>query len=185
VFGLFRRSPNEALIDRLHGEIMAGSRQPAFFVEYGVADTLEGRFEILCLVATIAVRRIGALPAPGPDIAQELTDSIFRHFDVALREIGVGDLTVPKKMKKMAQGYLGRVSAYGAALDGDGDGDGDDDAALAVALARNVFGDEGQLESAQCARLARYARAQEAAFAHLDVEAVLRGPLPFVDPQGV
>jgi len=179
VFGLFRRSPNEALIDRLHGEIMAGSRQPAFFVEYGVADTLEGRFEMLCLVATIAVRRIGALPPPGPDIAQEVTDSIFRHFDVALRQVGVGDLTVPKKMKKMAQGYLGRVSVYGAALEGD------DDAALALALARNVFGDEGRAGSAQCVRLARYARAQEAAFAALDVETALREPLPFVDPQAV
>jgi cytochrome b pre-mRNA-processing protein 3 len=179
VFGLFQRSPNEALIDRLHGEIMAGARQPAFFVDYGVADTLEGRFEILCLVASMAVRRIGALPPPGPDLAQEITDSIFRHFDVALRQVGVGDLTVPKKMKKMAQGYLGRASAYGATLDGG------DDSALALALARNVFGDEGRAGSEECVRLARYARTQEAAFATLDVEAVLRGPLPFVDPQGV
>ena len=88
VFNLFRKSRNRPLIDRLHGEIMAGARQPVFFVEYGVADTLEGRFEILCLVSTIALRAMSALPEPGPGIAQEVTDSLFAHFDVALREIG-------------------------------------------------------------------------------------------------
>ena len=112
VFNLFRKSRNRPLIDRLHGEIMAGARQPVFFVEYGVADTLEGRFEILCLVSTIALRAMSALPEPGPGIAQEVTDSLFAHFDVALREIGIGDVTVPKRMKKMASGYMGRSSAY-------------------------------------------------------------------------
>lgn len=179
MFRLFRRSPNKPLIDRLNGEIMAAARQPSFFIEYGVADTVEGRFELLCLLATTVLRRIEKLPAPGPDIAQDLTDAVFAGFDIALREIGVGDLTVPKKMKKMAQGWLGRGAAYRAALDAG------DVASLARAVARNVYGDEQKGDQESVRRLARYAFAQDKAMQGLDVEGVLKGPLPFVDPASV
>jgi len=180
VFGLFRRrSPNRPLIERLHGEIMAGARQPLFYVEYGVADTVEGRFELLCLLASTALRRIESLPAPAPEIAQEVTDAVFAHFDVALREIGVGDLTVPKKMKKMAQGWLGRGVAYREALAAG------DEAALARAVARNVYGDEARSGEAPVLRLARYALAQDRAFASLRVEDLGRAPLTFIDPARV
>lgn len=179
MFRLFRRSPNKALIDRLNGEIMAAARQPAFFLEYGVADTVEGRFEVLCVVATTALRRIEKLPAPAPDIAQDLTDALFSGFDIALREIGVGDLTVPKKMKKMAQGWLGRGASYRAALDAA------DESALARALARNVLGDERRAGDEAAARFARYVFEQDRALGSLDLKVVLEGPLPFVDPAGV
>lgn len=179
LFRLFRRPSNRAVIDRLHGEIMAGARQPVFFLDYGVADTVEGRFELLCLLATTALRRIEKLPPPGPEIAQELTDAVFAHFDVALREIGVGDLTVPKKLKKMAQGWLGRGAAYRAALEAC------DEVALAKVIARNVYGDERREGDAPARRLARYGLAQERAFAGLAIEDVIRGPMKFVDPTHV
>lgn len=178
MFRLFRRSQNKPLIDRLNGEIMAASRQPAFFTDYGVADTVEGRFELLCLLATTALRRIEKLPAPGPQIAQDLTDAVFAGFDIALREIGVGDLTVPKKMKKMAQGWLGRGAAYRAALDAG------DLAGLARAVARNVYGDEQLADREPALRLARYAFAQDKAMEGVDIDGVLGGPLRFVDPAG-
>ena len=179
MFRLFRRSPNKPLIDRLNGEIMAAARQPAFFLEYEVADTVEGRFELLCLVATTALRRIEKLPAPGPDIAQDLTDAVFAGFDIALREIGVGDLTVPKKMKKMAQGWLGRGVAYRAALDAA------DHPGLALAIARNVYGDAERAGQEPVQRLARYAFAQDKAFEGLDMDGVLNGPLRFIEPASV
>ena len=179
MFSLFRRSPNKALIDRLHGEIMAGARQPAFFLEYGVADTVEGRFELLCLLATAAVRRIETLECVGPQIAQELTDAFFTHFDVALREMGVGDLTVPKKIKKMAQGWLGRGNAYRAAIAAG------DEQALSLAIARNVYGDEGRAPDPSVQRLARYTLAQDGAFADLKIEDVTMGPLKYLDAAAV
>jgi cytochrome b pre-mRNA-processing protein 3 len=182
IFNLFRKSRNRPLIDRLHGEIMAGARQPVFFVEYGVADTLEGRFEILCLVSTIALRRMSALPEPGPGIAQEVTDSLFAHFDVALREIGIGDVTVPKRMKKMASGYMGRSSAY---LAGFSDHEAGRAEALPLAIARNVFGDEAQAPAAQTQRLVRYALAYAEALDDLSVDNLLIGPLPVLDAQSV
>jgi cytochrome b pre-mRNA-processing protein 3 len=179
VLSLFRRSPNQPLVDRLHGEIMAAARQPVLFTDYGAADTVAGRFEVLCLSAAVAVAPIAALPEPGPAIAQEVTDALFRHFDVALREIGVGDVTVPKKMKALAQGYLGRVAAYSGPLES-GDADG-----LALAIARNVFGDENLAQGAQAQRMARYALSWRADFAGLTVERLIAGPLPQRDAKTV
>ncbi len=83
---------------------------------------------------------------------------MFAGFDIALREIGVGDLTVPKKMKKMAQGWLGRGVAYRAALDAG------DQAGLALAIARNVYGDAEKAGQGPVQRLARYAFAQDKTF---------------------
>lgn len=179
MFSLFRRASNKVLIDRLHGEIMAAARQPVFFTDYGVADTVEGRFELLCLLATTALRRIEALPEPAPSIAQDVTDAVFTHFDIALREIGVGDLTVPKKMKKMAQGWLGRSAAYRSALAAG------DEAELARSIARNVYGDESRAGDAATMRLARYALMQDRSLEGLALDTVLSGPVPFADPQAV
>ncbi|MFZ9502470.1 MAG: ubiquinol-cytochrome C chaperone family protein [Beijerinckiaceae bacterium] len=179
ILSLFRRSPNQPLIDRLHGEIMAAARQPVLFTDYGAADTVAGRFEVLCLAAAVAVGRIGALPEPGPAIAQDVTDALFRHLDVALREIGVGDVSVPKKMKTLAQGYLGRVAAYAGPLEA---GDAE---ALAAAIARNVFGDAGRAQDAQAQRMARYALSWRAELAGLTVERLLAEPLPQRDARAV
>src|SRR6476620_7868248 len=106
IFGLFRRSANERVIERLHGEIMAAVRQPSLYADYGVPDTFEGRFEMLILLSTLVVRRLAKLPSPGPEIAQDLTDKIFSEIDAAMREMGVGDLAVPKRIKKMAAAFL-------------------------------------------------------------------------------
>lgn len=177
VLGLFARRPsNQPSMDRLHGEIMAAARQPALYLEYGVEDSFDGRFEALALLATIPLRRLARLPPPGPEFAQTLTDTFFRHMDDALRALGVSDVGVPKRMQKLAANWLGRRQAYVAALDET------DDTQLAAAIARNVY--VGRLEPpAACVqRLARYARAVEAAQAGAGVEMFLKGPAVFPDP---
>ncbi|NDA48386.1 MAG: ubiquinol-cytochrome c chaperone [Alphaproteobacteria bacterium] len=138
IFSFFRRNQNSQIVDQLHGEVMAAARQPYFFTHLGVADTLEGRFECLALLSTPLIKTLAAYPEPGPQLAQDLTDAIFAHLDIALRETGVSDIGIPKKMKKMAQSYLGRASAYRAALAEP------DDIALQAAIARNVYGGEGE-----------------------------------------
>ena len=175
MFNFFRHSRNRALIDRLQGEIMAASRQPAFFLDYGVEDTVSGRFELLALHTGLLVWRVETMPPPGPDLAQDLTDAVFKNIDVALREIGIGDVAMPKRMKALAQGYLGRTLAYRAALQNG------DAAALAQALARNVYGDESQADTAACRRLARYAFSLNAAYGALSLEQTMSKPLPAVD----
>ncbi len=130
-FRLFRRSDNQAVIAGLYAATVAAARQPALFTELGMVDTFEGRFESVTLHAALVLRRLNALPTPGPEVAQDLVDAIFRHFDHTLRESGVGDTVVPKRMKRLVEAFLGRSTAYDEALRrGDG---------LQEALARNVL----------------------------------------------
>lgn len=174
IFGFICRSRrNTSLIDRLHGEIMAGVRQASLYTDYGIADSFEGRFEVLTLLASAAVRRLQECPPPGPDLAQDLTDALFRHFDIALREMGVGDLSVPKRIKALAEAYLGRARTYGAALAEPGD------AALMTALARNVYGISSAAGAPRAAHLARYLRAVEAMLAQAPLANFEYGPLVF------
>ena len=111
-----RRDPNRELLDRLHTDMVAAVRAPALYTDYGVADTFEGRFELLAIHASLVLRRLNAAEPPGPAVAQDLVDAIFGHLDSDLREAGVGDITVPKRMKKLAEAFLGRSAAYDQAL---------------------------------------------------------------------
>lgn len=175
-FGRRRPSPSRVLLDRLHAEVVGAVRQPEFYLSYGIPDTFEGRFELLALQAGLVLRRFNAAPAPGPAVAQDLVDTIFAHLDADLREAGVGDITVPKRMKRLCEAFLGRSAAYDSALKRD-------PAALAGALARNVYG--GQAGAAGAPRLARYVAAAAAALDALPLEACLEGPLPFPDPSSI
>jgi len=178
LFNLLGRSSNRLVIDRLHGEIVAAARNPALFTVYEIEDTFEGRFESVVLHAALVLRRLRALPAPAPDMAQDLADALFRHFEVALREIGVGDGAVPKRMKTFAEAFLGRCLAYDEALRGGGADD------LAAVLSRNVYA--GRNDGAA---LAAYVTALDAALAWVPLDAFINGPVPFPEhsaiPMGV
>jgi cytochrome b pre-mRNA-processing protein 3 len=177
IFGLFRRNPHEETVARLHEAAVAQSRLPAFFLPpYGVADTFEGRFEILTVNAGLLLRRLSQLPDPAPELAQQLSDAIFSRFDDALREIGVSDVGVPKKMKKIAGAFMGRGIAYEEAS-------AQGEAALAEALARNVLsGDAHSGNSAGGAALAAYWLRARAALDAAPFETFLRGEAPFAAP---
>ena len=165
VLSLFRRKTSEAIVDRLYFEIVAAARRPVFFLPpFGAADTLEGRFEILTVHAFLVLRHLSAAPPPAPDLAQDLTNRIFAGFDAALRESGVGDLTVPKRMKKLAGDFGGRNAAYARAFESGG--------SLEAAVARNVY---GQAEADGANRLAAWMRAADAALAPATLRDFERG----------
>lgn len=132
IFGLFRGTADRRLIDRLYAEIVAAARDPVLFTDYAIADDLDGRFESVALHAALVLRRLNVLPPPGPDIAQELADRMFRHFDATLRQMGMGDFSVPREMRALAEAFLGRALAYDRAL-------GEGHPALCAALSRNVY----------------------------------------------
>lgn len=172
---LFRRGGGrEAVIRALHGRVIASARVPALYTALGVPDTIEGRFEALCLHALLVLRRLRRLPAPAPDVAQELVDSVFRQLDASLRELGIGDFGVPKRMKKLGAAFYGRAGGYDAALDAN------DDEALAARLARNVLGTE-QAEAAM--GLARYVMAANSGLQADDLDALLRRGPRFPAPE--
>lgn len=129
----------------LYGAIVAQARHPAFYDAYGVADTVDGRFDLLLLHLFLYLRG----PArPSKDLSQAVFDRFCRDMDHSLREMGVGDLAVPSRMRKIGEAFYGRMQAYDAAV-----ARGDDDA-LTSALTRNIFGQEAPA----AARLARYVR---------------------------
>ncbi len=161
---LRRDGARRRTIEALHQRVNASARDPGLYANLGVPDTVEGRFEALCLHVVLVLRCLRALPAPAPDVAQDLVDSVFLQLDAALRELGVGDFGVPKRMKKLGKAFYGRAERYAAALDA---GDGD---ALAAALARNVMGTE---DASAAAALADYVRACDAALAEAALDAIL------------
>lgn len=171
IFGLFRKNPLEGQIAGLHRAIVAQARLPAFFLPpYGVADTFEGRFEILTLNAGLILRRLSLLPEPGPELAQSLSNAIFSGLDDALREVGISDVGVPKKMKKLARAFMGRGGAYWEAH-------ARGEAALAEALARNVLAGQGD-----GAALAAYFLRARALLDETPLDIFMRGEAPFPAP---
>lgn len=171
IFGLFRRDPHRETVDRLHGALAAQARLPEFFQPpYGVADTFEGRFELLTLHAEALLTQLAAMPEPGPALAQGLSNAIFSSFDDALREIGVSDVGVPKKMNKLASAFLGRTAAFRAAAE-------QGETALTAAVQRNVLGGAGD-----GAPLAAYFLRLRAQFAETPIEKFSRGACEFPRP---
>ena len=130
-FWPFRPSRAATDAERLLEAVTAASRRPAFFGAGRIADTLEGRLELMTLNAALAFIRLRNEPGAAP-MAQLFADRLFRQFDAGLREADVGDLTVPKRMRKIASAFYGRLDAYAGALAAQ------DGAALEAALARNV-----------------------------------------------
>jgi cytochrome b pre-mRNA-processing protein 3 len=133
IFGrLFGKKP-AASEEALYAAIVAAARQEHFYAQWQVPDTLDGRFDMLSLHMFLVLDHLHKLGADAAPLAQALTDRFFADMDAALREVGVGDLTVGKKVRKMAEAFYGRATAYRAALSDA------DESALEVALQRNVY----------------------------------------------
>ncbi|GLK55391.1 ubiquinol-cytochrome c chaperone [Methylopila capsulata] len=171
VFGLFQRraASTPSATERVYGLIVAQARAPYFYRELGVPDTVMGRYEMIVLHAFLYFHRLKAVEPAAKEAAQEVFDLMFAEMDSALREIGVGDLTVPKRIKSMAGVFYARAAAYEAALKSA------DDAQLIGALAAGPF--EGA-DAAGARQLARYLRSAVDALAIQSVPALVQsGPI--------
>jgi cytochrome b pre-mRNA-processing protein 3 len=134
---------------RLYDSLVSRAREPVFFRDFGVADTIDGRFDMVVLHAWLALSALKA--ADRNEAAQGLTDAIFVGFDEAMREQGAGDMGLSRKMKAFADAFYGRLSAYGQSAD---------ETQLAAALARNLW--RGAQIGEPARKLAAYAwRARE------------------------
>ena len=154
------------------------SRAPIFYEAMGVPDTVEGRFEMTSLHVWLILRTLKGDDRAVRNVAQKLFDAMFSSFDDALRELGVGDLIVGKKIRKMAENFYGRVQAYDAAMEtGAGETGGD---ALAGALARNIYESS---DPAIAAGLADYVRAQASAINAQAQADIVRGDVSFIEVQ--
>ena len=175
VFARWRaRRASKALIEQLRGEIVAAARRPALYEALGAPDRIDGRFELLALHVGLVLRRLVAIGGLGHEMAQELVNSVFLHFDDTLREMALSDITVSKRLKKIKEAFYGRNAAYAAALDSHSR------AGVEAALARNVFGVPGGAPHAGA--LADYVLAVDAALARVPLEVFETGRFRF--PEG-
>src|ERR1700726_1378195 len=170
----FRRGSQARTIHALYGAIVAQARSTPFFAEYGVPDTVEGRFDLVVLHLVLLLNRLDQLSAASRRLGQELFDAFCRDLDANLREMGTGDLAVPKKMQAFAEAFYGRQAAYLAALDAA------DERVFEKALARNIFPAGNDAGAAQ---LARYARAAVSRLDAQDDGALIRGEVVFPAPE--
>jgi cytochrome b pre-mRNA-processing protein 3 len=148
ILSLFRKDPARSAAESLFEAAVEQSRRPEFYTALGVEDSVEGRFELMALHVYLLLRRLKGA-AGASRLSQRLLDAMFANVDDALREIGVGDLSMGRKIRKMAESFYGRIGAYEAALAAPSDD------ALAAAIARNVYGAE---QAAGVAGLAGYVR---------------------------
>jgi cytochrome b pre-mRNA-processing protein 3 len=170
----FRRNPIRDAADAAYGRVVEQSRRPAFFAALGVPDTLDGRFELICLHGFLYLRRLKDEKSPAPVLAQQFVDTIFADFDRSLREIGTGDLSVGRQVKRMAQAFYGRVRAYDEALQGG-------DAELAAALNRNLYG-TAPASPEQLGRIAAYLRREAESLVQQPAADLTAGIVAFGEP---
>jgi cytochrome b pre-mRNA-processing protein 3 len=171
----FLRSPHARSIAALYGAIVAQARSATFYADYGVPDTLEGRFDLIVLHLVLLLSRIDREAVAGRDFGQALFDEFCRDLDANLREMGVGDLAVPKKMQAFGEAFYGRKAAYLTSLAEA------DERAFEKALARNIF--ESEVVGDGPVRLARYARAVRRSLDAQEGGPISRGAVEFPSPK--
>lgn len=113
---LFRARPAQAAGRTLYARTVDQARTPALYAEFGAPDTVEGRFELYSLHVYLVLERLKGQGAQAAETAQALFDTYVGALDHALREMGVGDMSVGKKMRKLGEAFYGRVSALEDAL---------------------------------------------------------------------
>lgn len=170
----FRKDPRRDAAEALYFVASEQSRRPAFYMAFGVPDTFEGRFELATLHVWLALSRLKTI-ADARAVAQALVDIFFSRLDDSLREMGVGDLSVGRKIRKLAEDFYGRAGAYDAALSEAGP-----ESALSAALARNIYGSGDQLIAAP---LAGYVRRAAQSLAAIGDNRVLSGLIEFPEPE--
>jgi cytochrome b pre-mRNA-processing protein 3 len=174
ILNLFRRAPRIDTIAALYGAIVAQARKPVFYTAYGVPDTANGRLEMIVLHAVLVLFRLENEGESSQRHGQMLFDHFCSDMDANLREMGVGDMAVPRKMKAIAEAFYGRKRAYQAAMALSGP------EALVAAITRNVDMDAAHSECPQ--RLATYMRAAVRKLGAVDGAALLSGQVEFPDP---
>lgn len=177
---LFRKPGPPQSIHDMYRIIVDQARQPRFYTDFGVPDSVDGRFEMVTLHAFLVLRRLKGASESSSDAAQALFDLMFEDMDVSLREMGAGDMGIGKRVKAMVQAFYGRIASYEAGLAG-GKGELED------ALSRNVYatiepgegGESPDPGETAVAELARYLRAQAAHMAKIDLQDVESGKFAF------
>lgn len=154
-----RRQRNDVAV-KLYGDLVAQARSPEFYLSFGVPDSELGRFEMICLHSYLLFRRLGKTDNAGKDLSQSVHDLMFGDLDRTLREKGIGDMGIGKRVKELARNLYGRIEAYE-----NGAASGTDE--LAEALRRNLYASATPSDEQVAAMIAYIRAAVEALDAQL------------------
>lgn len=179
MFGIFNR--DNKVRDKAHQLftlIVEQARSPYFYTEWQVADTLDGRFDLIILHLSLVINRLEETSSEDKQVAlmvRYLQEVLFDNMDMSLRELGVGDMSVGKKVKIMAEAYYGRKAAYAKAIHS-----GEQDQQLRQVIMRNIYREsapeEGILE-----KFTSYVAGQEAVLSAQSEKNILSGAVNFKD----
>ena len=170
------RTVKDAKALQLYGSSVAQARQPAFYRRDCVADTLDGRFELVMMHVALLLRRLTAEGEAGKQLGRAVVEQMFAALDDDMREIGIGDLNVPKKVHAAASAFYGRLNVYDEALKA-----GDLDA-LTGAAKRNFPAASGTEVASE--RIASYMMDTAGALAAQPLEDLLRGHVRYLEREG-
>jgi cytochrome b pre-mRNA-processing protein 3 len=176
LFDLFRnRRLRGERTAALYSASIAQARHPVFFTHYGAPDTVDGRFDLIILHIMLLVRRLRENGKEAANLSQDVLNLLFADMDRNLREMGIGDLSVGKHVKRMAKAFYGRAETLEKGLDG-----GDLEDALAATLYRAVDQKSDQVQA-----MAAYIRTQDTHLAGQDVDAFVIGAPDYLAPQAI
>lgn len=176
------RAARRETASELYGVVVARAREPLFYRDWGVPDTPEGRYEMVALHLVLVLERLRVEGTAGQRLSRETIEAFVADMDDSMREMGVGDLTVPKKVKSAAAGVYARAEAFRAALAADAAPD-----ALAAAIQRLTFGTSrddteattAEVDARRAQTVARYVRNTSRELAGITSEVVLAGRITF------
>jgi cytochrome b pre-mRNA-processing protein 3 len=177
MFGFFKKTQIKKIAHILYVKTVEQSRQPYFYVKIGVEDTLDGRFDLICLHMTLVIDRLDQINSEKSlSIRRALQEVFFDNMDLTLREMGVGDLSVGKKIKAMAEVFFGRMIAYQKAYRSN-----DSESDLRKIIQRNIFkktaADENMEKESMI--LAEYILKERTHLFEIPEESFLKGDVEF------
>jgi len=170
MFGLFGKNKFRETTQGIYTTIVEQSRQPGFYLNCGVPDTPEGRFDMIVVHTFLVIRLLKDETGEAADLAQAIFDLLFSDMDQNLREMGTGDMGVGKKIKAMAEAFYGRLKAYEDGLTGEG--------SLEEALDRNLYRNTTPLP-AHIEAFALYMRREARQLEERTVPKLLAGDITF------
>ncbi|MAQ71224.1 MAG: ubiquinol-cytochrome C chaperone family protein [Alphaproteobacteria bacterium] len=161
----------------LYKKAVMASRRAEFFTDLGVPDTLDGRFDLICLHVFLVVDK--ANEAGDPELGQAIFDVMFKDVDRSLREMGIGDLGVPKHIKKMMKAFNGRAHAYKESLTGT-------ERNLEEVVKNNIYGTIPNIDSKKIEKMKQYIKKNYASIQMQSEENFLKGEVEFqnIDTSG-
>lgn len=169
-----KEDPIKAAAAALYAAAVQQARDPRFYRDFGVPDTVDGRFDMIVIHAMLIMRRLREVPAQVHTTGQHLFDLMFTDMDRSLRELGVGDMSVGKHVKKMAKAFYGRAEAYEGGLDGGHD-------VLVQALRDNLYR-HTEIAAPTVDAVADYLRRADAHLAAQPVDNLVAGRVDFAIP---